>query len=160
MPKERKSKTPTEALTESPVTWLIGNRKFTQRPLSISGTTRLLRLLSDQISALVDTPFFASLTTMDLAQIDAQKLATMIVAMVAAVPDLLPTMLAVLLGVEAGEAAYLAEYATPVQAMQILETFLDQNEPEVLVAGFFGLGRRIGALIPKTPEKGSDSLAT
>lgn len=160
MPRERKTKTPTEALTEVPVVWRIGDRQYTQRALSISGTTRLLRLLSEQISTVVNTPFFASLAAMDMSQVDAEKLTAMVVAALAAVPDLLPKLLTVMIGAPDEDAEYIADNAAPSLAIKIVETFLDQNEPEVLVQGFFGLGRRIKALIPKTTETPSESPVT
>jgi hypothetical protein len=149
MSKGKASKTPAEVYLEPEVVWKIGAREYKQRPLSIRGLSRVLSTVATEINALVETPMFVSLASVDLANISTSQVASLMVAMLAAVPDVLPRFLASVLDTE--DVDYIAEHAMPGQALKIFETLWDQNEPEVLIRGFFALGSRVKAALPQTP---------
>lgn len=156
MPREKASKTPAEVYLETGVIWKIGDREYCQRPLSIRGLSRVLGTVSAEINALVETPMFGALAAVDLANVNSGQVASFVVAALAAVPDMLPRFLAAVVWCteplhEDDDVDYLAEHVTPIQALKILETLWEQNEPEVLIRGFFELGSRVKAALPQTP---------
>lgn len=147
--------TATEVLLAEGIEWEIGGKVFTQRPLSIRRLGRVVSAVSGEIKTLMTEPSFAALLDMNLEEIPALQAAPVFLSVLSAAPESLARILATLLNAE-DHADHIAEYATPVQALGIFETFLDQNEAATLLRLFFDLRGRVTSMTAARPETSTD----
>lgn len=128
------------------VTVVIGERTFTQKPLSLRGTTDLLSVLQEEFNKASSAAFLTEIASMEVDTENPMSMLPTFLGMINRIPDAAPRLMAVILGAKAANAEefdetaeYIADNASPVQALSVFRTFLEQNEPQELIANFLAL---------------------
>lgn len=137
----RTAKNDLEVLSPSAVEQVIGDRTYVQKPLSLRGTTSLIAAIGQEVEKATASPALASLISSDLENVDVASLIPNMVEILATIPNAVPRILTVILtGKEdVDEIEYINDNCRLPQAVRILRTFIEQNEPEELIENFMVL---------------------
>lgn len=135
---------------------VIGERLFVQKPLSLRGTARLVNVLSVEIAKAANNPALAVLMASEASEMNAITLVPSLVQALAGIPDALPRIIGTILGVDVDKDEATIEYindeCSPAKAMSILRSFVEQNEPEELIANFTVLRGTFSKALNKSKE--------
>lgn len=144
-----------EVLAPTPVVVKIGERVFSQKPLSLRGTTRLVVAISEELQNAASSPALSSLLSQDLANVDAVGMVPIFTQVLGGIPDALPRILTVILTGEEHieDIEYIDAECRFPQAVHVLRTFIEQNEPEVLVEDFMVLRSTLSDALSKAKAK-------
>lgn len=126
----------------------IAGREYTQRALGLRGTGKFLDVLATTISGTGSADLFQQIGDVnvdDPANVDVDKFLPILLQAVRAIPDALPKLLGIVLRAPDDE-EFLAEEATPIDAMRVVKTFITQNDIPQLVRDFSS----VTALFSKT----------
>lgn len=141
MPRTAVPQSDTEVLSPASVNVQIGEHVYVQKPLSLRGTTSLINVIGEEIQKATSTPALAALLSTDLENADVAALVPMMVQILSTVPNAIPRIITVILtGKEdPDEIEYINDNCRLPQAIRIVRTFIDQNEPEELIENFMVL---------------------
>ncbi len=117
----------------------IAGREFTQRPLGLRGTAKLLDVLATTMADTGGFELFQQIGDVDVsdpASIDVDKIFPALIQIVRTIPEALPKLLAVALRGDAGDEEFLAEEASPSDALKVIKTFIVQNDIPQLIKDF------------------------
>ncbi len=126
----------------------IARREYAQRALGLRGTGKFLDVLATTVANTGNFDLFQQIGDVDVddpSSIDVDKLLPILLQIVRAIPDALPKLLAIILRAPDDE-EFLAEEATPGDAMRVIKTFITQNDIPQLVKDFM----EVAALFSKT----------
>lgn len=129
------------ALAPKPVVWNIGGKLFEQTPLRIDRLSDAMEEIVDIVLGSGRGAIFDQIV--DAAaksdKKDAAEMATtpVLVRTVVAIPRRLPKIVSMML--PDAQEKYLLEHMNARQALQIVKTFIEQNEIGALIQDFFGL---------------------
>lgn len=152
-PRKTTTKPDPEVLMPQPVEHKIGDRVFTQAPLTIRTMGGVLACMTVIFNRILDDPEvlagFASIggtDALDTTVGRAQLLQTAI-KVIMSIPPELPAFLAAVLNVDTLEdAEYIGEHCRPVTLIKIVDTFVEQNEPQEMIEAFSALQTRLMGL--------------
>lgn len=146
-------------LAPQPVNVTIGDRVFIQKPLSLRSTTDLLAVLQEEFNKASSAAFLTEIAAMDIDTDNPMSMLPTFLAMLNRIPDAAPRLMAVILGVKFSDretfdevSEYIAETASPNQALAVFRTFLEQNEPQELIANFLALRIAFSMAMEKAKE--------
>ena len=128
-------------LAPKPILWEIGDKVFEQKPLRLAPLSDVMEEITDIVlsqgrGAIFDQMVDAA-TEGGTAKALEQATMPMLIRTVVTIPRRLPKIVSMLLP-DAGE-KYLGEHLRPRQAVQIVKTFVEQNEIGALIQDFFDL---------------------
>ncbi len=135
----------------------IAGREFDQRPLGLRGTARLLDVLATTMADTGGFELFQQIGDVDVSDpssIDVDKVFPALLQIVRTIPDALPKLLAIALRSPDDE-EFLAEEATPVNALRVIKTFIMQNDIPQLIKDFTEVTSLFGQTV--TAATGSPS---
>lgn len=143
------AKTDSEVLMPEPVEHRIGDRTFVQTPLTLRTMGGVLAVTATITARIMDDREimigFANIDTSTMAGRAAIMQAA--IKAIMAIPPELPAFLAAVLNVESIEDAdYIGDHCRPVVLLKIIDTFIEQNEPEEMIQAFFALQTRLSGL--------------
>lgn len=144
-----------ETLAPSSVTVVIGNREFTQRPLSLRGTTRLVSVIAEEFGNAASSPALANLLETDLDQVNAVEAAPLLLKVLQSVPNALPRVITIILtGTdEESDVDFIDANCGIAAALRVFRVFMEQNEPEELIENFTVLRTMLSTAMSKAKEK-------
>lgn len=150
-----RAKTDLEVMAPTPTEVVIGDRVFVQKPLSLRGTARLVVALSEEIQRAATSDALDSLLAQDLNEASAGAMVPALIQVLSGIPNALPRIITIILtGDDDKEDVEFVDVNTRlVQAMRILRTFVDQNEPEELVENFMVLRSTLSDALSKAKAK-------
>ncbi len=142
----RKSKGTSELGTLAPksVLWDIGDKVFEQKPLRLGLLSDVMEEITDIVLGTGQGAIFDQMVEAASKgeEQDIIGTATMpvLIRTVVSIPRRLPKIVALMLADgESGREEYMAEHLRPRLALQIVKTFIEQNEIGALIQDFFGL---------------------
>lgn len=127
-----------EVLAPTGVLIHIGGREFTQRALGLRGTAAFLDVLATTVADTGSFDLFQQIGDVDVsdpASIDVDKIFPVLLRTVRLLPNALPKLLAIILRAPDAE-EFLAEEASPVDAIRVIKLFIPQNDIPQLVRDF------------------------
>ena len=133
----------------------IAGREFTQRPLGLRGTVRLLDVLATAMANTGSFELFQQIGDVDVSDpssIDVDKIFPILLQTVRTIPDVLPKLVAIALRAPDDE-EFLAEEATPIDAVKGIKTFITQNDIPQLIKDFM----EVTALFSQTVAQATGS---
>lgn len=133
----------------------IAGREFTQRPLGLRGTARLLDVLATAVADTGSFELFQQIGDVDVSDpsgIDVDKIFPILLQAVRTIPDILPKLVAIALRAPDDE-EFLAEEATPLDAVKVIKTFITQNDIPQLIKDF----TEVTSLFSQTVAKATGS---
>lgn len=143
------AKPDTEVLMPQPVEHKIGDRIFTQEPLTIRTMGGVLAVAATMSARILEDPeIMISFANVELETMTGRaQLMQAFIKCIMAIPPELPAFLASVLNVESVEDAdYIGDHCRPVTLLKIIDTFISQNEPEEMIQAFFALQTRLAGL--------------
>jgi len=135
-----------EVLAPTGVTVKIGGRDFTQRALGLRGTAAVLDLLATTIADTGSFDLFQQIGEVDVSDptnIDVDKFFPILLRTVRLIPSALPRLIAIILRAPDDE-EFLAEEASPIDALRVIKTFAAQNDIPQLVRDFTEVAKLFG----------------
>jgi hypothetical protein len=129
----------------------IAGREYTQRPLGLRGTAKFLDVLATTMTEGGSFELFQQIGDVDVSDpsgIDVDKIFPVLLQTVRMIPSALPLLLAIVLRAPDDE-EFLAEEATPADAMKVVKTFITQNDIPQLVRDFTEVAALFGETVAK-----------
>lgn len=148
-PKKVTAKPDADVLMPVGVEHKIGDRTYTQEPLTIRTMGGVLAVAAVIFGRVLDDPdVLASLQIINLdTMVGRAQAVQTAVKMIMSVPPELPAFLAAVLNVDSlDDAEYIGDHCRPVTLVKIIDTFIEQNEPEEMIQAFFALQTRLAGL--------------
>ncbi len=139
----------------------IAGREFMQRPLGLRGTARLLDVLATAVADTGSFELFQQIGDVDVSNpdsIDVDKIFPILLQAVRTIPDILPKLVAIALRAPDDE-EFLAEEATPIDAVKVIKTFITQNDIPQLIKDFMEVTSLFSQTVAKATATGSPSEA-
>jgi len=128
-----------EVFSPKPIDWQIGDETFTQKPLRVDKLTDVLEKMVDSVLGTGAGGLLDSL----LNESQSADLAPTLMRIVISIPKSIPKIVALCLDVPKKE-KYILENIRARQGLQIVKTFIEQNEVAELLQDFFGLMNDLG----------------
>lgn len=130
------------ALAPKPVVWDIGDKVFEQKPLRLEPLSDVMEEITDIVigqgqGAIFDQIVDAAAKGDDAKDVLGPATMPVLVRTVVSIPRRLPKIIAMLLPDAKEE--YLGAHLRPRMALQIIKTFIEQNEIGALIQDFFDL---------------------
>jgi len=145
-----------EILAPKPVDVTVGDRKFVQEPLSLRATTGLIVAVSEEFERATSSPAVMEFMDSDMEKVPALSFVPKLLKALSDIPNAVPRILSIILtgdDTDADLVAFIDKQCRPVQALRILRTFVEQNEPEELIENFTALRSMLGNAMNKAKEK-------
>lgn len=142
-------------LSPKPVVWDIGGKLFEQTPLRIDRLSDVMEEITDIVLGQGRGAIFDQIVDAAAkgdAQTNVDRTATpILVRTMVAIPKRLPKIVSMIL-TDAKE-QHLRDHMRPRQALQIVKTFVEQNEIGALIQDFFGLVTSINLSVGQATEE-------
>ena len=151
-------------LAPKPVVWEIGDKLFEQTPLRIDRLSDVMEEITDIVlgpgrGAILDQIIDAAAKGGEGEQETiSQSAMPILVRTVVSIPKRLPKIVAMIL-VDANQ-QYLRDNMSARQAIQIVKTFIEQNEIGALIQDFFGLVSSINLSVDQATTEMETEAAT
>lgn len=143
-PKTVTDKSDLEVLAPVGVMHTIGGKEFEQLPLALVDLGSVMGLAFQLLQIASNNDALDTFTNIDLTTEDGRAAATpALMQLLAMAPAVLPQAVAAVLRVTAADDIELIRMkCRPVTLLRIIDTFMEQNEPEELIEAFFILKAR------------------
>ena len=150
-------------LAPKPVVWEIGDKLFEQTPLRIDRLSDVMEEITDIVlgqgrGAILDQIMDAATKGDGAKDTISQAAMPILVRTVVSIPKRLPKIVAMIL-VDANQ-QYLRDNMSARQAIQIVKTFIEQNEIGALIQDFFGLVSSVNLSVTQATTEATTEAET
>lgn len=146
-----------EVLDPTGVAVHIAGREYTQRPLGLRATAAFLDVLATTVADTGGFELFKQIGDVDIgdpSSMDVDKTFPALLQMLRLIPDALPKLLAIVLRAP-DDVEFLGDYATPIDAMRVVKTFITQNDVPQLIRDFTEVAALFSQTVSKAAAGGS-----